>query len=602
VKKPAAPPGGPVNVVSTYYMPDPLPQANSQTVTQLPDPSLRLSRRGLEQLYQEHADFGGLRVLLRNNGPAAVRINNVVLNDRPIETHYVDFVKSAWDARGVVWYRIRPQTLEHGQCGQVYVRFRRRPAGAEANVSINFENCEPVRVAIPYETPPMAIDYVTTGPVTDKLYVYVRRDRAGQPGKPIQMSLDGEPIAKVKFYGSDFPGGVALGLAQLPKPLKTLSYHVVEVKTDTGTTIGAQFRVLPFMFPRSSIHVSAELCGEMNMNLAMWHMQSLETCEKFDIYTTTGSIFNAHRRVAFILGPDEPDCKDNRGGGLVEGLGYHARQLAESGWQELIQRFAGQAASWIIMDGAAWPIRPLNWFVYGQVADIACYDPYTVTWYNADHAFGRESLELVRLSARPNRMFGCMEAYGWGSGQGVPGGARGPIPAEYRQNIVQALGVGMKGLTSWVHSAGAGGWEINQPCKEEIAKLNKIIELIETELLLATPVDLAASDAGVVPTGSVGHENWPKPRVWVGSLLSGPDTIILAAANHIPASKPDPPTIERARDVTITVTLPDFLRRVKAAEVTENGIVPFDCSVVSGKVALKLSEIESGRVFILRRK
>ena len=35
-------------------------------------------------------------------------------------------------------------------------------------------------------------------------------------------------------------------------------------------------------------------------------------------------------------------------------------------------------------------------------------------------------------------------------------------------------------------------------------------------------------------------------RVWAGALLSGPDTIVIAAANHIPASKPDPPAIYAA--------------------------------------------------------
>ena len=144
-----------------------------------------------------------------------------------------------------------------------------------------------------------------------------------------------------------------------------------------------------------------------------------------------------------------------------------------------------------------------------------------------------------------------MEAFGWNPG---PGGSRGPIPAEYRQNIVQAIGSGIKGLTSWVHSGAASGWQNNDACREEIAKVNKLIEYIEDDLLLATPIDLAASDAGEVMTGVAApdgttKEVWPKQRVWVGSLLSGPHTLVLAAVNHIPASKPDPPRIEPARNV-----------------------------------------------------
>lgn len=72
------------------------------------------------------------------------------------------------------------------------------------------------------------------------------------------------------------------------------------------------------------------------------------------------------------------------------------------------------------------------------------------------------------------------------------------------------------------------------------------------------------------------------------------------AANHIPASKPDPPAIEPAQNVTITIDLPAFLRNVTAFEATENGLTPFPCRVENGKAILKLESIESGRVFMLK--
>jgi hypothetical protein len=405
-------------------------------------------------------------------------------------------------------------------------------------------------------------------------------------------------LANAKVYGPDFPGHVALVVADLPEPLTPLSYHVAGITAAQAST-SAQFRVLPFVFPRSSIHVPDELCQEMGMNLAMWHERDLATCQKYDFYTTTSGLFDLHERVSFILGPDEPDANDNRGGGYDKGLGYHARALAQGGWQELIERHAPHAASWIIMDGT---VRPLNWCVYGQLADVTCFDPYPINFYGADQAYVRESLNYARRCGAPKPLYACLEAFGWQSGQGVPGGARGPTPAEYRQNVIQALGVGMKGLTSWVHSAGAGGWEINKPVAEEIAQLNRLIEHLEDDLLLGTPMDLAESDAGQVNTGTVGQELWPKERVAVGSLLCGPDTIILAATNHIPAVKPDNPVLEPARNVTLTVHLPDYLPSVAAFEATEDGVQPFPCEVRDGNALLKVDALESGRVFVLRRK
>ncbi len=94
------------------------------------------------------------------------------------------------------------------------------------------------------------------------------------------------------------------------------------------------------------------------------------------------------------------------------------------------------------------------------------------------------------------------------------------------------------------------------------------------------------------------QKSWKQRKLQQESL--SPRGCIPAVVNHIPAGKPEPPTITPARDVTITVALPDFLRNVTACEVTENGIVPFDCSIREDQAILKMDAIESGRVFILR--
>ncbi len=164
----------------------------------------------------------------------------------------------------------------------------------------------------------------------------------------------------------------------------------------------------------------------------------------------------------------------------------------------------------------------------------------------------------------------------------------------------------MKGLTSWTYLGGAeGGWETNEALAAEIARLNALIARIEDDLLLGTPVDLATHDGGQVLTGPyrtpAGEEQRPKDRVWVGSLLCGPDTRVIAAANHIPASKPDLPKIEPATNITIRVRLPAFLPSVKAYEVTESAVAPFPCIIADGAALLKSDVIEFGRVFVLRR-
>ncbi len=603
VEKPKLPAGGSLELLSAEYVADPKPPADSQVV-----------QDDLMALYEEHAEFGGIRAVVRNDSNVPVRIANTLLLDgKPVEASYIDLNrKRGWDGeppnhlRGVLWYRVRPRLLSPGSCAQVFVRFRRRPAGDRATMTIQLENGDPLQVDIPYKTPGMTVDYVSTNEAMDTLYVYARRHEDAPVGNVTSFRFNGEVIRDAKVFGADFPGNVALVVAKLNQPLEVGDYHVAGVKTDAGKAVDAQFRVLPFVFLRSSIGTPPSMLHELNMNVSMWNKLSLASCEKYDVFTSAlwGNVYDLHSRVAYAIGLDEPDGTfDPQGGRGPGGLGRCARLGTQmSGWNSIVERFAPKVATWAMLNHSA---RPLSWAVYGQWCDILSVDPYVTTFMGGDHSYIRESLGYVRRCCAPNRMFVTLETFGWGDGDGVPEDGRGPTSLEYRQNVVQAIGCGIKGLTSWVYTRSGGGWQLKLPeataVKEEIGKMNQLIRHIERYLLIGTPIDLATSDAGLVTAGPAGQEGWKKNRVWVGSLLCGPDTIVLAAVNHIPASKKEPPTIEPAKNVTITVRLPRFLQAVKAFESTQDGLVPIPCQIADGKALLKLDSIRSGRVFVFRR-
>ncbi|HQH52618.1 MAG TPA: hypothetical protein PKY01_09345 [Candidatus Hydrogenedentes bacterium] len=606
--KPKLPEGGPLEVLSAYYLPDPLPPADSQVVEgrKRPDmtgvsPGTALTFQYMQCMYTEHEEFGALRMVVRNAGQQTVRLGQMpLLNGTPVDQHYVDFVKSPWDAPGVVWYRVRPRTLAPGECAQAYVRFRKRLPGDSVRITLPAENAAAIEADIAYTEPEALVDYVVTSQDRKTLYIYARKQAGDQTSSLRAVSLDGGILENAAIYGADFPGDVALAVAGLAQPLKLGAYHVAGLHLVNGRTCAAQFRVLPFLFPRSSVHVPAEMCGRLHMNLATWWMRSLEECRKHSILTSAmlNDVFGVHERVAYVLGPDEPDARDDAGDGYDKGLGWNARKLADSGWQELLERYDAPVPSWLNIDGT---VRPLNWAVYGQFGDINGFDPYPVTYYGADHAYVRESLEHVRRCAAPTPVFAFLEAYGWASGQGVPDKARGPVPDEYRQNLVQAIGAGAKGLSSWVYSAGAGGWARNDAFANEIGHCNRLIEHIEDLIILGTPINLAANDAGTVATGTAGEELWEKPRVWSGCLLCGPDALLVAAVNHIPAAAPGNPEIEPARNVTVSLTLPEYLPRVAAAEVTEDGFTPVSCEIRGNTALLRIEEIVAGNLYLLRR-
>ena len=68
VEKPRMMDGGSLEALSAYYMPDPLPPADSQTVEgRHRKQEAGLIFTGMRRMYDEHADFGGIRIVLRNN-------------------------------------------------------------------------------------------------------------------------------------------------------------------------------------------------------------------------------------------------------------------------------------------------------------------------------------------------------------------------------------------------------------------------------------------------------------------------------------------------------------------------------------------------------
>jgi hypothetical protein len=591
-------PQGRLELLSAAYLPDPPPPPASQAVEGRQTQDVGLVFAGLQRFYGQHEQFGGLRVCVRNSSRVPVAIRSIRLNRRPVEHSYVDFTRDAWDAPGVVWYRVRPRLVKPGACAEVYIRFRRRPPGDVADVRIVAENAPSLSATIPYLSPPLTIDYVVTDEQTQTLYAYAS-PRGGTDSRITAAMLDGVGLQRAEIYGADMASGVCLVVAGLAEPLKQGSYHVLGLRTQSGETISAQFRVRPFLFPRTSIHTPLEQLTDMHMNLRMWHQAPLDACLAQDVYTTSTGIFGTHERTRYVMGPDEPDAHDNVGGGYDRGLGHWARRLQDAGWQPLIERFAPQASSWIIMNGTT---RPLNWCVYGQLADIACFDPYPINFYGADHTLVRESLDYARRCGAPGPMYACLEAFGWQEGQGVPGNRRGPLPEEYRQNVVQAVGCGMKGLTSWTYAVAGGGWQSNNDAaRAEIAASNAMLAAIEGPLLLGHPTEWASTDAGDVMTGVVGNEQWPKERVWARALLCGPDTIVLAVANHIPASKPEPPTIEPAVDVSVSVRVPPWMTPSELMEVTQDGLTPHPAQIDECHALVRLAELRSGRLFILRR-
>lgn len=117
----------------------------------------------------------------------------------------------------------------------------------------------------------------------------------------------------------------------------------------------------------------------------------------------------------------------------------------------------------------------------------------------------------MHKACAPRRMYVCLETYEFRPAN-PDADMRGPSGKEFRQVATQAIGCGAKGITSWFWSSGSGMYGVKHlpDMYAEYVRMNKLIEHIEGELLLGTPIDIVTNDAGLTRAGSwVFYEDGP---------------------------------------------------------------------------------------------
>ena len=103
--------------------------------------------------------------------------------------------------------------------------------------------------------------------------------------------------------------------------------------------------------------------------------------------------------------------------------------------------------------------------------------------------------------------------------------------------------------------------------------------------------------------GFVSAEGLNVISVVSNSHFTDPFTLIVTVANHISTSKPDPPEIVPAKNVTLTIQLPDyFSATLTAREVTPDGFVEHTIKADQSTqtVALEIDSLTAGRIYIVQ--
>lgn len=359
---------------------------------------------------------GSLHLFVRNDGPGALVIDDVLLQDISLRraiafsdqrkerkpAHVVfsdldDAQKAALAAAGdPIWWRVDPAPIPPAGLGEITIRLRTPPRIPAPSVEIRFGG-NSLRSEIRVVDGPPRIESIGFAPDLRTMYLYIRHSKA--PGvRPGRVTMDGHEVTSAIRFAADPKVSVVAGVLGLDPAPAPGSFHVLTVTWPDQTAAACGIRAWAPAFgygvwggpgggedPRIARRYVTELAA-LNVNLQMPQVGSPAASSFYK--SQPGQKLCRKLGLGFVLSDpgkwgirdpyalflhDEPDAGDAHIAGLPPG------------------REVGSLAQWAVDRSTRWrqeapdrpqmlnvdlTYKPQNWYVYGQLPDILLADPY----------------------------------------------------------------------------------------------------------------------------------------------------------------------------------------------------------------------------------
>jgi len=553
-----------------------------------------------EQFYPAHFQpSGSVHLLIKSTSPRARSLQLVSVDGKPLK----DVATTEDKAGPVIWYRVEcpqfpvgeitagdegfdTQEVPAGAWAECIVRFRTPPAGRA--VKLGFETGSgPLEVSVPMETPVCRIESVCFSRDLATAYVYVR-SLDGAPVSPGRVFVDGAAPAFQKWSAGPEGSGIALAEVTLRPALKPSTFHLFTVQMSDGSKLAWLERAWDGYF---TIGLFGTV-DEQRVQAAKEHGINTYFSGPSDIldnaglnYIPHGNVGHPRKRTAdqsgllFYYNHDEPDAHDvSLGEALpwMQRLGVFAQRKVLP-----LQRYQRQqdriTPNLLLVNNT---YKPLNWYVYGQIPDVFCTDPYVpLGGRQLDYIW--RALECARDASAPSPVVAVLWACKLDSGQPRNYGRRPPTPEEdgYFIDLTRKTGEGQFGGVSDYPELWA-----------EVGRTNHDAAALAPYLVVGCPVGAPEQ----------------QDKVWVRSIMCGPDRIAVIAVNTDHYIGYETQTLfafhREVKQSWITVPLPPGYESCRVREVRDGRIVDFTgASMSGGRLAIPLDSLDAARGFIVER-
>lgn len=584
-----------------------------------------------DQFYPKHwHPAGSVHVILRNTSGKADSIKLVEVDGKPL-----DQVKTTQTQAGrVVWYRVEspqlPITDEDfsiqkdvpaGQWAECSIRLREPP---QDKIKLTFADSAGQKLDVPVgiREPYARLESVAFSPQIDRMYVYVRSVYGETPKG--SLSLDGIDLTR-KTAWTPGPAGSGLVLAgvKLEKPLEYGTHHLLQVSLPHPALGGKPIQHEGRVYANHGIIVEQlvqpirawdsyfgiglygtltdeKVKSAKEHGVNTYYNTRNEILDKYEMSTVPGywTIEERQRKpggfgLLYHQNFDEPDAGDWHEGEALpfqDRIGVQA-ELNVLPWQRRQRKGDPRGLNLILVDGT---FKPANWYVYGQIPDVFCSDPYVpLGGRQMDYVWN--VMECVKDASTPRPTVAVL----WGcalSHEGKRFGNFAPTPEEGRMMVFYSLGCGVSGYCFFIDltkEEGEGqfiGLMDFPKLWEEVGRANHDATALAPYLSIGCPI------------GKAETQGW----VWTRSLMCGPDDVVVIAVNtnhHIAYETKSELAINiPTKNAVIEAALPPGFKDCTIREVVDGKLVPAAGKVEKGKVKLTLDELATARAFVVSRR
>ncbi len=574
---------------------------------------------------------GYVFVHFRNSGKKTIKVTDLLIGGIPmskalaktqdsagsLEGHSIlvsdlpkDRIEALKAAGHPMWWKAEPVDVQPGEIAQVVIRMRRAPKTTMISAGIQTTGGL-IKAAVPVKKIQPRFSGICFSPDLRTAWLYPRHPKPGVA--PESVLMDGRDVTARCKIMADRSLSIAPVAVSFSEPLALMSYHCFQViyPDKSAATAGIHAWGSDIVYGMWGGKGEAktfytELAGH-NINAHMGHagkdvMEMSLSSDGLEFLTRLGirNMATWHgnaRNTLFYFLQDEPDAQDPGIDDLPpdQRLGLVGQYLVEK--MNLLRAKDAKTPILLNIDNT---YKPENWYMYHQLSDIPCLDPYYqgeldyTYWhhpgamgyhYKPTYVYAATRISQSSAAPKPLHVILCSTKYKDNSGHE----GRFSTPEEMRIQVSYALAAGAKGLSYWWFTPGeeCNGCGADEPGAKA---LWKGIGILGAEVRTAGPIITASCPVSLPVQAS----RW----LWVRTLISGTDTLAVIVVNDNVLCDRLGTVYKPVEKAWVTVKKPEWMKPKYCFEINSNGVLDCDWKATGDKLRIDLGSVEVSRFVV----